>query len=394
MPEDTVNLIGLGYIGSLLALHLAGKGHRVIAVDKDEGVLEKERWFSRYNDIEEAKRPSMLENIKTTTDYSDIEGDTSVVCVNTPTREKSADLSNVKNVMRALGGEIDSEHEVILRSTVPPRTCEDEIVPLLEREAKLDSEEKLHFCYGPEFIRGGTGLEELRDPSKTVVSGDRQAIESFLEIFPISENRHETSIRTAEAVKYFDNAFHGLKISLANECGRLGQELGLDPTRVMDIISSDYRLNVSDMYMSPGKSFGGPCLSKDIKVLEKEAESRETEAPVISSINKSNEEHSSWIVEKIVERNPDRVGIIGATYKKGFNSVSNSASLEAADSLEQKGFDVLIYEPGVELEGYRKAERQQLDEADLWIVFNEVDGVEDMKDGFDGDIIDLANFSF
>jgi GDP-mannose 6-dehydrogenase len=394
MKPEEANVIGVGYIGSLISLHIADQGKNVNALDKKKGILNKKEWFKRYSDIEKEVEKSQLENIETITDYSKAKADVSIVCVNTPSEDSSADLSNVKNAFRDIAKYISQEETIILRSTVPPETCKSTLIPLIEDVSGLERGRDFYFCYAPEFVRGGTGLEEFRDPSKTVISGDEKARDIFKELFPVSENLHETSIETAEAVKYFDNAFHGLKISLANECGRLGEEIGLDAKKVMDVISSDYKLNMSDMYMTPGKSFGGPCLTKDIQVLENEAEKNNTETPVISSINESNNQHNSWIVQKILDKKPDSVGIIGATYKEGFNSVVNSPALTVANDLRGQVGEVRIHDPEIEIEEFKQVGKQKVIETDILIIFNQTDNLEELKTGFNGDIVDLTDFSF
>jgi GDP-mannose 6-dehydrogenase len=162
----------------------------------------------------------------------------------------------------------------------------------------------------------------------------------------------------------------------------------------MDVISSDYKLNMSDMYMTPGKSFGGPCLTKDIQVLENEAEKNNTETPVISSINESNDQHNSWIVQKILDKKPDSVGIIGATYKEGFNSVVNSPALTVANDLRDRVGEVMIHDPKIEIEEFQQVGKQKVIETDILIIFNQIDNLEELKTGFNGDIVDLTDFSF
>lgn len=394
MNTKNINVVGVGYIGSVISVHLAGNGYEVLGIDKNEEVINKESWFSRYNDIDSCLNQEILDRIETTTSYSEIYSEVTIVCVNTPAGDNSANLSNLKNAVSDLGDNLVSGHTVILRSTVPPKTTDEVIIPLLEERSGLKYEEDFHLCYAPEFIRGGTGIEDFTNPSKTVISGDEEGKKIFRKIFPISANLHETSIATAEAIKYFDNVFHGLKISLANECGRIGQEIGIKPAKVMEVISSDDHLNASDMYMDPGKAFGGPCLYKDIKIIDDEAEIHNTNAPVISSINESNREHNLWIIEKIEERNPRSVGIIGAKYKEKFNSTDRSPSLTVASQLQNKISEVLVYDPDLELEEFNQADRKRIKKADLWVIFNSVNNIEEMKSEFQGDIVDLANFSF
>jgi GDP-mannose 6-dehydrogenase len=58
-----------------------------------------------------------------------------------------------------------------------------------------------------------------------------------------------------EMVKYVDNAFHAVKVTFANEMGRICAEFGLDARTVMDIFRSDTRLNISRQYLRPGFAF-------------------------------------------------------------------------------------------------------------------------------------------
>ncbi len=394
MEYQKINVIGVGYVGSIISLHLAQEGYEIIGVDKNEKVLSKEEWFSRYNDIDSHKEKKFLEKIKTTTDYQDLEGEVSILCVNTPVGEESADLSNIKDALEDLAGKIEKGHTIIIRSTLPPGATKSELIPLIQEKSGLEYGEGFHFCYAPEFVRGGTGLKDLKNPSKTVISGDKRGKEIFKQILPTLENTHETTIETAEATKCFDNAFHGLKISLANETGRMGREIGFNPNKVMEIISSDYKLNISDTYMSPGNAYGGPCLEKDIEILNNQARNSGTKTPVLSSINESNTYHNSWLVDKIKEIDPETVGLIGATFKDGFNSSKNSPCLDLASKLKKEGYNTLVYDSQIEIEGFKQTDLSEIAEADIWIIFNEKDSISELREDFSGNIIDLSNFEF
>jgi GDP-mannose 6-dehydrogenase len=72
----------------------------------------------------------------------------------------------------------------------------------------------------------------------------------------------------AEIVKYSCNYFYALKVSFANEIGRMYKFLGQDGARVMQVVCADTKLNMSASYLRPGNPFGGSCVPKDVHALQ------------------------------------------------------------------------------------------------------------------------------
>lgn len=394
MPK--INIIGTGYIGSIISLYLAKEEKKVLALDKKSEVLEKKVWFNRYEDLNNHVIPEYLDRIETTTNYKDADGSVYIVCINTPFSNGSIDLSNLKSATKDLAKVLEKKDKVIVRSTILPGKSQDEIIPILESFSGLERGKEFFYCYSPEFIRGGTGLEDFENPPKQVVSGDKEAIKVYEDIFPNSTNNFQTDLRTAEAVKYFDNIFHGLKISLANEAGRLSVENSFNPQKVMDILASDEKLNMSSQYMDPGAAYGGSCIQKDISALKEEAKNQNVELPVISSINESNNAHNSWKVSLLEElEGVQKVGIIGISYKSGFNSTAESPGIKVAKKLEQKGFDVKTYDPLLEHKKLDNLSKQKImNEPDALLILNRNKETDNIKEGFKGQVIDLTRFDF
>ena len=65
----------------------------------------------------------------------------------------------------------------------------------------------------------------------------------------------ETSFRSAEMVKYVCNAWHAVKVAFANEIGTLARELEVDAESVMEIFTSDTKLNISPSLLEAGIRF-------------------------------------------------------------------------------------------------------------------------------------------
>lgn len=394
MKTPGYGIVGMGYIGCVFATGLASEGAEVTGVDIDEARVEKlQEGEPGFQELEE-KFGHLREKdlIQVTTDYSKLREETVFICVNTPeSGDGSVLLENVRSATRSLGEHLQEDQKVVLRSTVPPGTSREEVIPLLEEVSGMEEGRDFYYAYAPEFVRGGTGLEDFMNPSKIVIAGSEEAKGSFMQAVPGGENIFETDLETAEAVKYFDNTFHALKIAFANEVARVSDERGFDAHRVMDILKSDTRLNISARYLDPGYPFGGPCLEKDIKALSKEEDSS-LDTPLIESILETNRDHLEWLHDRIEdEEDVDTIGILGLSYKAGIDSDAYSQSVKLAERLGESGYRVLGYDPYME---HPSVENLNLDsviqESDLLVVFNREEEFRNISKTLpDTDIIDL-----
>ena len=69
--------------------------------------------------------------------------------------------------------------------------------------------------------------------------------------------------------------------------------------------------------------------------------------PVIDAILDSNESHLRHCIQKVTETGKRRIGLVGLTFKAGTDDLRESPAVELAERLIGKGFDVMIYEPGI-----------------------------------------------
>src|SRR5439155_25777930 len=155
------------------------------------------------------------------------------------------------------------------------------VVPLLEEHSGRRAGRDFGVCMNPEFLREGSSIRDYHCPPFTVIgqldarSGD--VVEQIYSTLPGEKIRTELAI--AEMIKYTGNAFHGLKITFANEVGNLCKRLGIDGREVMRIFALDEKLNVSRAYLQPGFAFGGSCLPKDLRALLHKAKELDLEPP-------------------------------------------------------------------------------------------------------------------
>lgn len=362
-----VTLFGLGYVGSVTATCLAARGHRVVGVDTDPGKV------AALN----AGRPPVIEPgldelveqvirsgaLRATGSVGDglQSSDLSLVCVGTPSAANgSTDLAQVSRVVREIGSVLAATvrpHTVVIRSTVPPGTVEDVVVPLLEAASGRTVGTDLHVAMCPEFLREGSSVADFFHPPFLVIGGEPAAATAVHELFAFLDCPvHVVEVRSAESVKYACNAFHALKVSFANELSRLYRLLDVDSRQVMDVFVQDRQLNISPAYLRPGFAFGGSCLPKDLRSLLYLARMNCVDLPVLEGALASNEMLVRDVADRVLHvidgaadaaSGNRRVALLGLSFKHNTDDLRESPNVALAEILIGKGLDVRIHDPVV-----------------------------------------------
>jgi GDP-mannose 6-dehydrogenase len=374
-PASTkrISIFGLGYVGAVSMACLARDGHQVIGVDIDHRKLELIR--ARKSPILEEGIQELMRDVVdsgrvTVTDDAGRavrESEVSFICVGTPSAANgSQDLTAIFRLAEQIGSELRHKrefHTVVIRSTVLPGTLEDRIGPILEKESGKRSGVDFGLAFQPEFLREGSSIRDYDHPPYTIVGANCEAaVNAVREIFQHLDARFLiTTIRVAETLKMSCNAFHALKITFANEIGRVSQSLGIDPHEVMRLVCADTRLNISPAYLKPGFAFGGSCLPKDLRALAQIAKQNDIEIPMLANVLASNRVHIEHAVERILKRGRPRVGMLGLSFKTGTDDLRESPLVMVAKRLIGEGCELRIFDPEVQLSRLLGANRSYIE---------------------------------
>lgn len=356
-----ISVFGLGYVGSVTAACLASQGHKVVGVDVNP---DKVRTINRgESPIVEPGLDHLISdavsagNLSATQDAvaAVAHGDVSMICVGTPSNSNGGlNLEYVERVCAEIGcalAGIKSYKVVVLRSTVLPGTLSTRLIPILTEESGKRVGVDFGVAVNPEFLREGSAIEDFENSPFTLIGQvDKRAGDVLAALYAdIPAPVFRTAPDTACMVKYASNAFHALKVTFANEIGRLCKEQGVDSTRVMEVFCQDARLNISSRYLRPGFAFGGSCLPKDLRALLYLGRHSDLRLPVMESILPSNHLQVQKAVDLILGNNRRRVGIIGLSFKRGTDDLRESPVVELVETLSGKGLEVRIYDENVNL---------------------------------------------
>jgi GDP-mannose 6-dehydrogenase len=369
-----VTVFGLGYVGSVTAACLASAGHEVTGVD-----INKDKVAMVNNGmspiVEQGLKELLVEMVEagmlkatTSTEEAVRNSDIALICVGTPSRSNGQlDPDAIARVGKEIGHALRQRTEpytIILRSTVLPGTTERLLIPALEEGAGRKLGASLKIAVNPEFMREGSALIDFEKPPMTLVGCDDSETASLLRSLyaGVEAPFVETSIKTAEMVKYVSNCFHALKVCFANEIGDMSTAFGIDAQEVMRIFRMDHKLNISETYLRPGFAFGGSCLPKDLRAILSAARASDISLPLLSSIPISNDGQIRKGVETVLKTKKKRVGVIGLSFKPGTDDLRESPMVTLVETLIGKGFEVRILDRNVSLARLIGANRQYIEE--------------------------------
>jgi GDP-mannose 6-dehydrogenase len=370
----TISIFGLGYVGAVTTVCLAHKGNHVVGVDLNREKVDQLE--SGRTPIVEARVEELAAEahqscrLHATTDAKKAVAQTEIsfICVGTPSqRNGKLDLRGVERVCEQIGEalrEKDRFHWVVLRSTVLPGTTENVVIPALERASGKKANSDFGVCFHPEFLREGTAVSDFFSPPFTILgAADPSHLDTLRELYHwTTGNIYETSPSTAEMIKYVCNAFHGLKVSFANEVGTLCKQLGADTEIVAKIFTSDMALNISPAYLKPGFAFGGSCLPKDLRAITYRARELDLRLPLLESILPSNTEHIERAVEAVLRTNKKKVGLLGLSFKTGTDDLRDSSLVHLVKRLLGEGCQCRIWDEDVIMGKILGSNRQFIEE--------------------------------
>lgn len=367
-----IAVIGLGYVGLVVAACFAEMGHTVISVDNDaKKIAELQRGKVP---IHEHFLPELLErhrgaNLSFTTSITDAvsASEAIFIAVGTPALENGeTDVSYIEQAIRDIAPSINGYKVLVEKSTVPVATS-DAIAGLLLQAGVI--RDKFDIVSNPEFLREGSAVTDFLHPDRIIVGASTDRAFRLLERIykPLTSGRYfkslfgipgpcsaanpapllKTSAKSAELIKQASNAFLAMKISFINSIANICDAVNADISEVAEGMGMDQRIGPN--FLAAGLGYGGSCFPKDVQSFRAVSARAGVDFKLLDEVVRINEQQQILFLDKVRSALGDlrgkKLGVLGLSFKKGTDDVRESPAIRLVRSLAGEGSEVFAHDP-------------------------------------------------
>lgn len=342
-----ITVVGLGYVGLPTAALLARAGFDVYGVDIRREVvdcLNSGQCHLGEREVQDIVREAHQSG-HFRAGLTPAPADAFIICVPTPVLpDKSADLSMVRDAIRATAPVVGKGSLVILESTSPIGATRNVIAEELIAVG-LDPFEDVDVCYCPERVFPGATVREILHNDRVVggltpraAERAKALYESFCEGTPVT-----TSAACAEFSKLMENTFRDVNIALANVFARIAEEAGIDVHEVITLANRHPRVNVH----TPGPGVGGHCIPVDPWFL---IESFPDAGKLLLMSRTINDSQPVRLLDRAEEAGLERGGkiaVLGAAYRGNLDDARDTPTEGLLSALRERGYSWTVHDPYV-----------------------------------------------
>ena len=350
--EESLSLIGLGYVGMPIAVAFAKKGLNVIGFDLNKAKIELYK-----SGIDPTKEVGNEAIKNTTVLFTANEEDLKkakfhIVAVPTPVNiDHTPDLTPVIGASEILARNLTKGSIIVYESTVYPGCTEDICLPILEKGSGLKCGVDFKIGYSPERINPGDRVHSLENIHKIVSGMDAESLEEIKKVYDlvIEVGTHPVSnIRTAEAVKVVENSQRDINIAFMNELAMVFDKMDIDTNEVVDGMNTKWNA----LGFRPGL-VGGHCIGVDPYYFTYQAEKLGYHSQIILNGRIVNDSMGKYVadaaVKKMIEAGQapkkSKVVILGLTFKENCPDTRNSKVDDIIKRLNEYGITPVVVDP-------------------------------------------------
>ncbi|MBI4033501.1 UDP-glucose/GDP-mannose dehydrogenase family protein [Candidatus Saccharibacteria bacterium] len=278
-----IAIVGAGFVGGATGRGFLKHKHQVVFIDASEEKVNALRGGGL-----EAYLPEQYDKITT---------DITMVSVPTPTKNNKFQFKFLGSAIADFGLRLKTHnkyHTLVIRSTVPPGTTRQLVIPLVERASGKKVGKDFGIVMQPEYLRQATANEDFERPWFVLIGEyDRKsgiAIDKLYRSFDVPIQH--CTLEEAEMQKYVHNVFNAVKIAFFNEMRMAFKHFGWDDEKIFLAVAESCEGIWNPIYgMRDLGAFDGACLPKDTQALLEWGERHGFNFGILKSVITENTRH-------------------------------------------------------------------------------------------------------
>lgn len=350
--EETLALVGLGYVGMPIAIAFAKKGLNVIGFDLNKAKIEL---YKSGVDPTLEVGDEVIRNttVRFTSDENELKkAKFIIVAVPTPVNtDHTPDLTPVIGASEIVGRNLMKGAIVVYESTVYPGCTEHVCIPILEKESGLKCGKDFKIGYSPERINPGDKVHRLENIHKIVSGCDAESLEEIKNVYDIVievGTYPVSNMRTAEAVKVVENSQRDINIAFMNELAMVFDRMDIDTNEVVDGMNTKWNA----LGFRPGL-VGGHCIGVDPYYFTYEAEKLGYHSQIILNGRIVNDSMGAYVADAAIKQmiaagqapKKSKVVILGLTFKENCPDTRNSKVDDIIKQMNSYGIQPVVVDP-------------------------------------------------
>lgn len=342
-----IEIMGCGYIGLPTAVTFTLAGYEVCGFDINQSVVDTLN-AGKIHIVEPGLQEAMTEALATGRLHFTAQpepADVFIIAVQTPYKvdggKKVSEMKYVHSAAEFIGTVAKPGDLVVLESTSPPGSTR-EVEAIVAEKSGMDAKEFMT-AHCPERIIPGQMLKELRENDRIIGSNRIEAAEYAKEIYDkvVTDGTiRTTDDLTAEMCKLVENTYRDINIAYANELSKVCDRLGIDVFNLISLANCHPRVNVH----TPGVGVGGHCIAVDPWFIHEKFEDVTT---LIYEARMINDGKPEWVADRVAQDVAPgaKIAVLGLAFKANIDDTRESPSIEFANILNERGYEVLACEP-------------------------------------------------
>jgi len=352
-----IAMIGTGYVGLVSGACFSEFGVDVTCVDKDE--VKIDQLNSCICPIFEPGLENLVASnfaagrLSFTSDLARAvkSADAVFIAVGTPSRrgDGHADLSFVYGAAAEVAANLEGYTVIVTKSTVPVGTGRE--VKRIVKEKRPDAD--FDMASNPEFLREGDAIGDFMRPDRVVIGTENKRAadvlsELYRPLYLLETPIVQTTLETAELIKYAANTFLATKVTFINEFATLCEKVGADVQDIARGMGLDGR--IGNKFLNAGPGYGGSCFPKDTLALVKTAQDAGAPIKIVETVVDINRSRKIQMADKVITAcdgkvNGKTIAVLGLTFKPNTDDMRDSPSLVILPELQKAGAKIQAFDP-------------------------------------------------